>query len=346
MKEGIMKIKFNSIFFISLLFLPTYNTVTSEPEGTGVFALNVDDNPELKKLAQKIIRAIERELGGLKERLGRGVREELARYETFEKEIAGVLDAYDVARLQEIAQKNFPDIYPTHMNDPKVYENHPALRRIYKLIVPTSKPKIPTKTGPRTAKDVKRAAAAARKTQEKIARAKKALVNFLHRTKDQFNAFKNSLDAAGIIPTPILHITLCECGATGCSKRSLKQLFSKFYGTPTQSVEFSIEEIAVYDEGSGWIILKIKSLYLDKLIQRLRKNGTFKCNVRTPFRAHISILKFRGLEGGHKNTVFQLLRTFLTTVGADLLPGSEKPYCIDIKEFGIKEREIKYLYSS
>jgi len=342
-KGETMKIRFNTILFISLLFLPTYNTVTSEPEGSGVFALNVDDNLDLKRLARTIQEVIEGELRVLKERLGRGVREELARYETFEKEITGELDRFDVGRLKEIAQRNFPAIYPALMNDPKVYGQHSALHQIHKL-KPFPEPK-PPKIGI-TEKQARRAEAAALKARAKIDKSRAALMNYLARTKDQFNAFKNALDDAGIIPTPILHITLCECGATGCSKRSLKQLFSKYYDTKTKSVEFSIEEIAVYDDGPGWIILKIKSLYLDKLIQRLRKNGTFKCNVRTPFRAHISILKFRGLEGGHKNTVFQLLRTFLTTVRPDLLPGLEKRYCIDIKEFGIKKRAIKYLYSS
>ncbi len=336
-----MKIKFNSIFFISLLLLPTYNTVTSEPEGVGVFVLSVDKNEDIKGLAQNISRAIERKLGEIRERMGRGVRKELERYVKFEREIADELDRFDVETLQGLAQKNFPDIYPAYIKDPKVYDKHPALWQIYKLM-PFTKPKSGEKKE-LTGKQATRAKAAAKKAQAKIDKSKTALMNYLHRTKAQFEA---SQKLAGIIPTKTLHITFCECGATGCSKRNLKRLFSKFYDTKTRYVEFTIEDIEVYDEGPGWVVLNIKSSYLDKVIQRLRKNGTFQCTVRKPFQAHISILRFDGFERGQRNATLQLFREFLITAGPDLLRDPKKRYCIDIKEFGIKKRDIKYLYSS
>lgn len=337
-----MKIKFNSILFISLLVFSTCNTVASEPEGTGVFVLSVDNNPGLKELAQKIVRAIEGELRGLKERLGRGLRKELERYAKFEREITEELARFDVGRLKEIARKNFPAIYPVHIKDPNVSDKHPALWQIYKL-APFAKPKSREKEE-LTEKQAKRAEAAGLKAQAKIDKSKKALMNNLERTQRQFNAFKNSLDAMSVIPTKILHTTLCRCTAGGCNRPRLKQFFSKFYDAKTHYVEFSIEEIAVYDDGPGWIVLKITSSYLDRLIQRLQNNGTFKCNVRTPFRAHISILKFGGLEGGQRNTILQLLRTFLITAGPDLLREFKQLYCIDIKEFGIKKRGVEFLY--
>lgn len=321
---------------MSLLLLPTYNIVTSD--GTGVFVLNVDNDPRLKELARKIAGAVEKELANVRERLGRGVREELERYEKFEQEITRVLDRFDVDELKEIARRNFPDIYPAHIDKPDVYDKHPALWHIYKL-TEFVKP-VPRKIEELTEKQRRRIEAAARKTQEKFERSKKALMGYLSRTKEQFTA---SQRLAVIVPTKTLHITLCGCGVKGCSKPDLKQLFSKFYDTPTQSVELTIEEIAVYDDGPGWIVLNIRSSYLDRLVQRLRKNNIFQCTVRTPFRAHISVLRFDGFERGQRNTVFQLFRDFLIKEEKNLLAGFDKPYCIDIKEFGIKEDTMEFL---
>jgi len=341
-KGRVMKIRMHGMRFISLLVLPAYIMVASEPVGTGILALNVDDNHELKTLAEKIGSAIKSHLEVLKERMGRGVREELQKYGQFEKEIKAALARFDeteldVTELQTIAQRNFPSLYPAHIKDPIVHDKHRALWRIYNF-----KPfvKREPREGGELSKHQKRRV---EKMKKSIIQSKRGLLSDIEQTKSQFNALLNALNVVDIIPTKILHITLCECGAAECNRPQLKKLFSPFYETKTDSVEFTIEEVAVYSEGPGWIILKIKSPYLDKLVARLRRNGTFQCSVRTPYRAHISILKFDKLEGGPKNTILQQMREFLTIRGPELLTGFEKPYCINIKEFGIKTRGIEFL---
>ena len=319
-----MKIKFNSIFFIYFIFLLTFNVIGSEPDGTSIFVLDVDGNPDIVRLGRSIEGEMTKNLDKIKRQLILGVDEELKRYEKFKSEITEELKnpRLSTKSLQDIAEKIFPEIYPAHIEKPEIHDRHKSLALLFKLKLPSGKKP-----------------SAIRRREASKAR----IFTSIDQTEREFLSFRRDLLSGKVIPTKKFHITLCECGAGGCNKSRLKQLFSQFYDTETKYIEFVIEKIAVYEEGPGWIVLEIKSSYLDKLMWKLRTDTTFKCNVRPGFKAHISILKFDGFERGLKNMVLQLFREFLITNERELLRGIQKIYCININRFGIKNDEMKSL---
>lgn len=344
-----MKMRVSHLFFIGLLVFPIYSTVASEPEGTGVFALNVDDNSDLKDLTRRITNAIRQELESIKEKMMRGVRDDLKRYEAFEREIKdkkAVTEGHfygDV--LKDMAQRYFPDIYPTRVKE--VQNEHPALWYLFKFkefSEPTHlEPELEEKL---SEKQIQRRRKSKEQARKKVLRTIRAFKSAIKRTKEQFNAIKGTLEAITVVPVPMLHITLCECGVTGCLKENLGRFFKEFYDTSTQCVSFSLDTIDIYPESQGWIVLKVTSRYIDELIQRLRQNGMFTCTVRTPYRAHISVLHFDHLDGSTKGMVLIQLREFLLREGDNILNSFVKDYHINIRQFGIKKRGMEFLHTT
>lgn len=346
-----MKMKYHYLFFLNLLILPIDNTIASEPEGAGVFVLDVDTT-DLRGLARRITGEIQEELNRIKERMLRKVKEDLDRYKQFELDItdknAITEDYFDSDKLKRIAKKNFPAVYPKYIEIESVQKAHPVLWYIFKStnlkkpVFIAGKENFPENL---SEKEIERYQKRIELSQRKFNSARQAFYNALKRTKEQFNSTIKAVEAITIFPTSKLHITLCECVSTGCSTADLKYFFTKFYDTPTQCVAFSIDTIGVYPEGQGWIVLKVTSRYIDELIQKLQQEKIFKCNVRTPYHAHISILRFNNLKGPSKTMILQQLREFLLREEDVLLGGFKADYYINIRKFGIQRRVIKYLHT-